>query len=884
MSDVVSSVPRPARVDPHALPPATTGRFLLLIATAVASSVQVYAWLVGRLDVTDSPRRACVSTARTTGGDLLPDALIEWYAACSVWASLAEARVVAFMVLVFAAVTVGIYLVLPVRLVRGLTRLRDVLDDDDVGHVARQVERIVAEHADRTDLTVYVDAASGRGVNRAFGRVGRYSVVLDVSLLRDAAQRPDDPRLRSVLLHELAHIRNRDVDLTYLTIASWWGFLVAVALPFLVVAVNAPSALADFSWRLAGLLALMWLVRAAVFRSREYYADVRSVATPADEHDLIRTLRPRGAARLRTRLPGLSYLVYHPGFRDRIATVRTGDRLFRLSPGVAAATGALVGLSYPPVSYFVGMLLPYRQYERVWLCGLVFGLLIGAVLTGSVWRAAVWSLAGGDRRVSTFPSAAAFTGALLGCLVITPRLAGVDAWTTILWRAPWLALALAVLLLGGVHVYLRWCLLCATCWLPVAGRPWRAYRFGVVQSALVVGVWLGAWFEVVNLVGAVAVVWQSLLLALLAMSFNPLLLLSIPWACAYPLVTWQTRRMAARARAYPWWRPGDGERRAIGGTRTPLAAVSVTAAAIVTAYGAAVVPLHADIRLAVERLTAQLHAPASALLPLLRLLVLPALVTTAGCLLVLGLAAGGRGRTSRAVACSGAALLPASIGLFVMMLVHLTTASPIVRDLVTLLSGLSGLGGNGSPPVDRPVNAAIGLMILAVLALSFTVGLPAAVVGSLLRAARPRRGADRAPGRPVWLAVALAVPLVLAGGALGYVGWTEWRVPDLVVVPEAVNHQAVEEVLGRRWPQSLPLAHACVAILNAGVELPREGVRGDIDLVLAHAAGYARSAEDRVLRTMGEGVVEALRRSKLRRAELGVAASIRYCGDALTYT
>ncbi len=42
----VSERPK-ARLNPHALPPATTGRFLLLIATALASSVQVYAWMVG---------------------------------------------------------------------------------------------------------------------------------------------------------------------------------------------------------------------------------------------------------------------------------------------------------------------------------------------------------------------------------------------------------------------------------------------------------------------------------------------------------------------------------------------------------------------------------------------------------------------------------------------------------------------------------------------------------------------------------------------------------------------------------------------------------------------------------------------------------------------
>jgi Zn-dependent protease with chaperone function len=882
ISDVALPTARPARLDPHALPAATTGRFLLLIATAVVSSVQVYAWLIGRLGMSGGARRRCVTTVRGAGAELMPDALIDWYSACSLWASLDEASVVLLMMLVFAVVTVGIYLVMPVRLARGLTPVRDLVDDDGIGHVARHIERIAAERTDRADVSIYVDTASGRGVNRAFGRVGRYAVVLDLSLLSRASRCPDDPRLHSVLRHELAHIRNRDIDLTYLTIAAWWGFLVAVALPFVSVAVNAPSELADFSWRLGALMALLWLVRAAVFRSREYYADVRSAAAPADEQALIDTLRTSEGGPRRRFGVGLDYLVYHPKAGDRTDVIRTGDRLFKLSPGVAAATGGLVGLAYPPTDYLVSMLMPDRLYEPGWICGLLFGLLVAAVLTGSVWRAALWTLVDGHRSVFTLPSAGAFTVALLVCLLIASPLPGINTWTNVMWQEPLVAFVLAVMLLASVHTYLRWTLLCASSWLPIAGRPRRAYRFGVAQSAVVIGIWLSAWFEIVGLVGGIEPNWPSLALATLAIGFNPLFLLTIPWACAYPLATWQSRHMAARAGAYQWWRPGRGDRPVIGGARTPLAAVSVTAAAIVVLYGVSVVPLYPDIRFEVERLAMQIHAPAATVLPLLRLLLLPVVAGTVVCLVVLGLVIGGRRRTSQAVASGGAALLLASIGVFVLLLVHLTTASPIVRSLFTLLTGLSGMSLGAPLPADRPLNAALGLMILAVLAGLFIIGIPAVMLGSLVRAAWPNRGSGRAPGRPLWLTAVLTAPLLVAGGALGYVGWIEWRLTDSVVVSDMVDHRAIEGVLDRPWPRAVPLDGACTGMVGTGVGLATSTASGDLDLSLAYAAGHARSAEDRTLRTMGEGIVESLRKSQVKRAARGFGTALRYCGDALT--
>ncbi|HEY0700859.1 MAG TPA: hypothetical protein VGD43_24010 [Micromonospora sp.] len=93
--------------------------------------------------------------------------------------------------------------------------------------------------------------------------------------------------------HELAHVRNRDVDLTALAVATWWAALAVTVPPVLLVAVRAPDLLFSFGWRLAGLMLVLWLLRASVLRVREYYADARAAVDPAAARRLADVLRRR---------------------------------------------------------------------------------------------------------------------------------------------------------------------------------------------------------------------------------------------------------------------------------------------------------------------------------------------------------------------------------------------------------------------------------------------------------------------------------------------------------------------------------------------------------------------------------------------------------------
>ena len=69
----------------------------------------------------------------------------------------------------------------------------------------------------------------------AFGRPGRRFVAVSGGAAVAAVRKP--AAFDAVILHELAHVKNRDIDQTYLALAIWRAFVVAALLP-LAVAVD----------------------------------------------------------------------------------------------------------------------------------------------------------------------------------------------------------------------------------------------------------------------------------------------------------------------------------------------------------------------------------------------------------------------------------------------------------------------------------------------------------------------------------------------------------------------------------------------------------------------------------------------------------------------
>lgn len=90
---------------------------------------------------------------------------------------------------------------------------------DPTGEVRRAVDELVAVAGLTRSPRIVIDPAAHTPSAVVFGRWRRYTVCLHGGLL---ARRSADPAgFRGVVLHELAHIRNRDVDITYGTVALW---------------------------------------------------------------------------------------------------------------------------------------------------------------------------------------------------------------------------------------------------------------------------------------------------------------------------------------------------------------------------------------------------------------------------------------------------------------------------------------------------------------------------------------------------------------------------------------------------------------------------------------------------------------------------------------
>ncbi|MFE4537494.1 M48 family metalloprotease [Streptomyces scopuliridis] len=267
-----------------------------------------------------------------------------------------------------------------------------------------------------------------------YGSAGRYTVCLHAGLVARRGTDPDG--FRTVVLHELAHIRNRDVDFAYGSTALWRVFVVLALLPYLFqqgrLLTNGllgrdtspfwPGAVSIITYSLlSGLLlvALVHLARADLLRRRELHADIQAVAWGArlggwDHPD------PPGTAATPLRRV-IALLRTHPQWAERRRVLDDPGRMARVSalemlltgvgasllvhevlvvPGLSGGTGGafLTALLVAPVLFLVlrrsvasaaqsaGRRTDTGVRAGLWLgAGLVVGTFVGGGNSGTEW-------------------------------------------------------------------------------------------------------------------------------------------------------------------------------------------------------------------------------------------------------------------------------------------------------------------------------------------------------------------------------------------------------------------------------------------------------------------------------------------------------------------
>jgi Zn-dependent protease with chaperone function len=506
---------RSPRLNPFAFPSDTDFRFVVLVAAILGSCLYMYNWL---FNVVPGSSRALVETAARcqavgpraqNAGAAIQDLLglnvtqtpqqaafvaaSNAYASCIAPYNQALALWMLGGVALVWALGFAIYWVIPTWKIKRGNLVP--LPMEDVPEVGTYLQELSAEAELRKPPTFLWNPLNQAPSGVAFGRLGRYYVALTGGLVRTFYT--DRERFRGIMLHELAHLRNGDVDKTYLSVAVTLAFVVAAVTPFALVLARADSDTAlQLLWRVAVLIGLVAFSFCAVLRSRETYADVRASSWGASANGLRQVLKELPSAHAGG---WQRWLRLHPEPRDRIAHLESTDSLFGLQFWEAFAAGLAVAIAAPNVQNLIQV--GTTRVQQATLGPLVAGLIFGPLLVGivglQVWRATFAARARGrpTPRVGVVALGVAAGLALGQPLSLRAAIGTTDQPNDVMsfvFNLLWGGLALI-----GLALFFRWLMGAASTWLEVSFEsrsPQPSYVLGLTVASGVLAAWLAVLF------------------------------------------------------------------------------------------------------------------------------------------------------------------------------------------------------------------------------------------------------------------------------------------------------------------------------------------------------------------------------------------------------
>jgi Zn-dependent protease with chaperone function len=497
--------PRP---NPFAFPSDTTFRFALLVAAVLGATLYVWNWMWTALgadtDKVNAAALACLAEAQSgsfvDGIDPLAIARSsDRFSACvqqtyrdATWWMIGG---VALVLAVAAALTV----IWP-RLKERRAGFRP-LETEDAPEALEALAELSREAGLRREPRWVWQPLQTAATGLAFGHPGRYAVGLTGGLVVRQATDPD--AFRAIVRHELAHIRNRDVGLTYATLSLWYAFLLVAVVPFAFTLLDEGTFALSVTWRLAALAALVYLTRNAVLRSREIYADVRASAADGPRGALARVV---GSLKGRSdRLPR-RLLALHPSPERRVAALRDTRPLFTITALEAFAAGLAATINFDSVNSLVGWYLD-DPLDVATVAAIVFAPLLVGVVGLALWRDRFGALASRTPAQAVWP----IGFALVAGLLVGPELslAGAvpgDDPTLLRDLLDGKSLLWAVALVALVLLLLDWIAAGASVWLraEAARRARGAWTAGLLVAAGALTIILGAFYTLREFSEAIA--------------------------------------------------------------------------------------------------------------------------------------------------------------------------------------------------------------------------------------------------------------------------------------------------------------------------------------------------------------------------------------------
>ena len=481
------------RLNPFAFPSDTTFRFLLLIAAIVGVSLLAFDWLYGQfadLRAEAAALLACSAGLPTDPTQVATDAQLVAFRSCL--AAVNGTRLDAVLVGVVALV-IGGGVAYGIAVARLRRRYR-VLDRADAPELVAQIDALAGEIGVEPAPGLRWQPLDRRALGLAFGQPGHRELALTGGLVPLTVR--DPAAFRAIVLHELAHLRNGDVDLSYYAIGIFRAVLVLAILPFALALLRTllsdPGTVFSFVWRFTVLLPLVYVIRSGILRAREHDADLRASTLEPEIRRVLASARDHTPSKLRR------LIAWHPSAARRVAVIDDPSPLLHLGVLDAFGVGIVGSLAYEEVATLVGY-FGFESFTTRALSGLAFGPLVGIIVALGVWRQTFAFLATGRG-----PVRVAWLGlALAAGLFVGQRLSLLTAISddSVILRpdpAPfyvWLALIVTV----GALLFAAWLVAASRMWLPVATRlrsPTRASLPVALGAAALVTIAIAV-FEIV---------------------------------------------------------------------------------------------------------------------------------------------------------------------------------------------------------------------------------------------------------------------------------------------------------------------------------------------------------------------------------------------------
>jgi Zn-dependent protease with chaperone function len=380
--------------DRFLLPQETTFRFYALIAAVLGGFAFLWSWLFLALpyaqQVVGTRFSGCLKSAmaqpdKNTARQLAKDCLHSF--------NVPQAFFTLGCLVAITLAILGVYLLAPTALIRTqrLQSLAKTADPDLLPPLATALDQLVGQ-AGLSRSPVFLVRPRPHSEAFTFGSWFKHYICLDSGLVNEFFTRRDvfDAKLR----HELAHFRNKDINKTSLTKASWWIFATIGPGIFLYCLVRQPNTvgvLGALSVRFAIIAATVYLAHRAVIRSREYYADARAFIWDGPRGALMAALeaqKQRDTGRTPRKLPG--FLRLHPTAAQRVAALRQPAQLLRSGFTVPGLIGLAFGIGQPPLGFVLTQAtdqLDAGLGNAIAAC--VFLLPLAGLASAEIWRSSL---------------------------------------------------------------------------------------------------------------------------------------------------------------------------------------------------------------------------------------------------------------------------------------------------------------------------------------------------------------------------------------------------------------------------------------------------------------------------------------------------------------